>query len=206
MAEPAERCEIETERVKLVRWRAEDADAFRPISSDPEVMRYINGGRPWTEEELAEFIARQMRHAESWGFCLWRMVQKSDGATIGFCGLQPLGIGLRNEVEIGWWLARRCWGQGLATEAARSVMEYAFRSVGLERVIAIAQPENGASRRVMEKIGMQYESELEHKGFRLVLYARPNELSERTGKPFWNEAEVDSPSNIDLEPYITPED
>ena len=86
------------------------------------------------------------------------MVQKSDGATIGFCGLQPLGIGLRNEVEIGWWLAQRCWGQGLATEAARSVMEYAFRSVGLERVIAIAQPENGASRRVMEKIGMQYES------------------------------------------------
>jgi ribosomal-protein-alanine N-acetyltransferase len=99
------------------------------------------------------------------------MVRKTDGETIGSCGLQPLEIGGRDEVEVGWWLARGCWGKGLATEAARSVLRYAFERAGLARVIAIAMPENLASRRIMEKIGMRYESETEHKGFRVVLYS-----------------------------------
>jgi RimJ/RimL family protein N-acetyltransferase len=144
MDESSTFCWIETDRVRLLSWKESDAEKFQQISSDPEVMRYINGGRPWSSGELDEFIGRQMRHAESRGFCLWRMVGKIDGETIGFCGLQPLEIGGRSEVEIGWWLAR---------------------------VVAIAMPENLASRRIMDKIGMRYESETEHKGFLVVLYA-----------------------------------
>jgi ribosomal-protein-alanine N-acetyltransferase len=171
MDESSTFCWIETDRVRLLSWKESDAEKFQRISSDPEVMRYINGGRPWSSGELAEFIGRQMRHETSRGFCLWRMVGKTDGETIGLCGLQPLAIGGRDEVEIGWWLAPGCWGKGLATEAAQSVLRYAFECAGLERVIAIAIPENLASRRIMEKIGMRYESETEHKGFRVVLYS-----------------------------------
>ncbi len=94
------------------------------------------------------------------------MARRSD-----FAGCSRLRLEDDSEVEIGWWLARRCWGKGLATEAAQSVLRYAFERAGLARVIAIAMPENLASRRIMEKIGMRYESETEHKGFRVVLYS-----------------------------------
>ncbi len=73
--------------------------------------------------------------------------------------------------EIGWWLARRCWGRGLATEAARAALWDAFERAGLERIISIARPANIASTRIMEKLGLRLESEFENEGIRLVRYA-----------------------------------
>ncbi|HXN63722.1 MAG TPA: GNAT family N-acetyltransferase [Candidatus Acidoferrales bacterium] len=161
---------LETPRLRLFRWEAGDADSFRAISSDPEVMRYINGGRPWSAAELDEYIGRQIGHERTRGFCLWRM-ENTAAETIGMCGLQPVSIGGREEVEIGWWLAQRYWGQGLGTEAARRVLDFAWSGAKLERVIAIVMPENRASQNIMKKIGMTYEREDQHKGFRVVLYA-----------------------------------
>ena len=75
------------------------------------------------------------------------------------------------EPEIGWWLARRCWGRGLATEAATAALRDAFERVRLERVVSIARPANAASRRIMEKLGLEFECEFESEGVRLVRYA-----------------------------------
>lgn len=166
---------LETERVKLDCWGAEDWRAFYPIASDPEVMRYITGGVAWSEAQTEEFVARQMRHFSTRGYCLWKMSLKSDGGIAGFCGIQPLDS--TEEIEIGWWLARRHWGAGIATEAAREVMRDGFERVGLERIVAIARAENAASLRVMEKIGMRYEREHVHRGVPVVMWAKGRELT-----------------------------
>jgi RimJ/RimL family protein N-acetyltransferase len=162
---------IQTARMWLTPWRPADSVALRPIAQDLRVMRYITGGKAWSNEQVREFIARQMRHSARLGFCNWSVRRKPDGRVIGLCGLQPLTIGARREVEIGWWLAVNCWGRGLASEAARAVIIAAFERYGLRRVVAVAMPENKASRGVMKKIGMSYERETRRRGFEVVVYS-----------------------------------
>ena len=162
---------LQTPRLRLETWSPDDWLALRPIATDPEVMRYISNGRPWPEEQIREFIERQVRHHSTRGFCLWKLVDKSTRRVIGFCGLQPVAIGDREEIEIGWWLARDMWGRGLATEAARVALADGFHRGGLQRIIAIAQPANRASTRIMEKLGLEYERDAVHKGINVVVYA-----------------------------------
>jgi [ribosomal protein S5]-alanine N-acetyltransferase len=161
---------IETQRMRLSRWQPCDAVAFRPIAQDPLVMRYVNNGEPWSDAKVREFIARQMLHIARYGFCFWKIQHKPDGRPIGLCGLQALRLGSRWEVEIGWWLTPRNWGRGLASEAAGAVMREAIKTLNIERIVAIAIPENYASRRIMRKIGMRYERNVRHRGFDVVLY------------------------------------
>ncbi|MDQ6698868.1 MAG: GNAT family N-acetyltransferase [Acidobacteriota bacterium] len=160
---------LETDRLFLNTWESGDWTGFRPIATDTEVMRYITGGEPWSDELIQAFIDRQISlYAES-GFCRWKLTEKSSGELIGFCGVGFWRDAL--DPEIGWWLARRCWGRGLATEAARVALHDAFERVRLERIISIAAVENSASTRIMEKLGMKRKSEFERDRVRLVRYA-----------------------------------
>jgi len=160
---------IETERLILDTWQTSDWTAFRPIATDPEVMRYITGGVPWTEDQIRSFVERQVKLYSERGFCRWKLLPKATGEMIGFCG-----VGFWRDApdpEIGWWLARRYWGRGLATEAAVAALQDAFERVRLERIISVAMPENAASIRIMEKLGLKLECEFENEGLRLVRYA-----------------------------------
>ena len=160
---------LETPRLRLLPWHEDDWLQLKPIAQDPEVMRYISDGQPWPDERIREFVARQVAGVEALGFCFWRLIDKNTQEMVGFCGLQPMVD--TQDIEIGWWLARARWGKGLATEAAREAMRDAFERTGLRRIVAIAQPENLASIRVMEKLGMRFERETTHRGIRVVLYA-----------------------------------
>jgi len=160
---------MRTERLLFAPWSEAYWLALNPIATDPEVMRYISGGQPWPDDRIQEFVRRQIDCFHLHGYCLWQLLEASSGGMIGFCGLQPLAD--TGHVEIGWWLARSHWGRGLATEAARAVLRDGFERAGLARIVAIAQPQNRASIRVMEKLGMQYEKPMKHKGFDVVLYA-----------------------------------
>jgi ribosomal-protein-alanine N-acetyltransferase len=162
---------IETQRLWLNRWQTCDAVKFRPIAQDPQVMRYVNNGEPWGDAKVREFLARQMLHVATNGFCFWKIQRKPDGLLIGLCGLQALRLGSRWEVEIGWWLTPPNWGRGLASEAAGAVMREALKTLNVERIVAIAIAENYASRRIMRRIGMHYERNVLHRGFQVVLYA-----------------------------------
>lgn len=155
--------------MRLLPWQPEDWLLLRPIGTDPEVMRYISDGKRWPDERIREFVGRQIGHFDRVGYCLWKVLLKETSAMIGFCGLQPLDG--TAETEIGWWLAWACWGQGLATEAARTALMDGFERAGLERIVAVALPENHASIHVMEKLGMKYEREMIHRGSDVVLYA-----------------------------------
>lgn len=138
-------------------------------------MRYISGSVPWSDAQIQEFVDRQVSEFARRGFCFWRLLAKEaddrgpDEEMIGFCGLQPLPG--TSEIEIGWWLAAAWWNKGLATEAARESIRDAFDRVGLERVVAVAMPENRASIHVMQKLGMCFERETTHRGFHVLLYA-----------------------------------
>jgi RimJ/RimL family protein N-acetyltransferase len=160
---------LETDRLVLAAWQLSDWIALRPIATDVEVMRYITGGVPWTDERIQLFVTRQIELFSQRGFCRWKLLVKPTREMIGFCGVGFWGDGL--ELEIGWWLARQYWARGLATEAARAALRDVFERAGLDRVISIARPANTASIRIMEKLGLKLECEFEKDGVRLVRYA-----------------------------------
>lgn len=159
---------LETERLILDVWRSSDWTAFRPIAEDPEVMRHITGGASWSEQQIRGFVDRQVKLYAERGFCRWRLLDRTSGELVGFCGVGYWRDGL--DAEIGWWLARRYWGLGLATEAARCALRDAFERVGLDRVVSVAMVGNRASLRVMEKLGLRWQREFEDEGARLVQY------------------------------------
>jgi ribosomal-protein-alanine N-acetyltransferase len=160
---------LETERLVLETWQESDWAEFRPIATDPEVMRYITGGAPWSDDQIRSFVNRQMQCYLDRGFCRWKLVERPSGHLIGFCGVGFWRDDL--DPEIGWWLAHPHWGKGLATEAATVALRDVFERVKLDRVISVARPANLASTRIMEKLGLQFETEFESEGVHLVRYA-----------------------------------
>ena len=167
--EGAEGVILETARLQLATWEAEDWKPFRRVATDPLVVRYLGTGEPWPDERIQGFVARQRACWRENRFCLWKLLDKETHHLIGTCGLQPLTES--PEIEMGWWLLPSHWGRGLATEAARRALAYGFEVCKLEKIVALAQPANRASTRIMEKIGMKFEREVVHKGNPSVLYA-----------------------------------
>ena len=160
---------LETERLILDTWRDSDWLALRPIATDIAVMRYINGGVPWSDEQIQSFVERQLHLYREKGFCRWKMLTKDTSEMIGFCG-----VGFWRDApdpEIGWWLASGHWGRGLATEAAQATLRDAFERSQLDRIISIARPDNKASTRIMEKIGLRSECEFAVDDVPLLQYA-----------------------------------
>lgn len=131
-----------------------DLDALAAMWADPETMRYIGQGVPWTRDEVAARIERGAKaHAER-GFCFWTVVRSDDGAILGQAGVTAIDFN-GPEIELGYRLGRPHWGRGYATEAAALAAAHALGPLGLERLVAVAYPENVASRRVLTKVGFR---------------------------------------------------
>ncbi len=152
---------LETERLVLRRLVPGDLDSLFALYRDPDVRRYFPEGTLTYEEtkkELEWFLDGHPSHPE---LGLWATVHKGRNEFIGRCGLLPWTLGDRDEVEVAYLLDKQYWGQGLATEAARAIVEYAFGSLDLSRLICMIERENHASIRVASKIGMSFEAEME---------------------------------------------
>ena len=145
---------LETTRLLLRPVTSADLDGFAAMNADPDVMRYIGEGKPQTREQTHLCIYTILEHWEQHGFGLYTIVDKVTRAYIGFCGLQYLDN--TSEIEIGYRLAQQFWGTGLATEAAKASLRQGFDEFGLNRIVAVVQPGNLASQRVVEKIGLRY--------------------------------------------------
>ncbi len=165
---------LETPRLLLRRQVPEDLDALWELYCDPEVTRYIPDA-PKTREEAREELEWHMNgHPRRPELGLWAAVLKENGEFIGRCGLLPWTLERREEVEVAYTIARRWWGKGLGSEAARAVLHYGFETLGLERLICLIEPGNAASERVAEKIGMKLERRLEgidDDGIPVLIYA-----------------------------------
>jgi RimJ/RimL family protein N-acetyltransferase len=161
--------EIRTERLVLRPFRAEDLDVWhRTVFADPEVMRYLPGGVPLPRERLDGSLERGLAHWELRRYGLWAVRDLGGGELLGHCGLRYLDEVAQTELLYAF--GRSSWGRGIATEAARASLRFGFDEAGLERVIALAVPENVASRRVMEHIGMALEGEEDLFGLHCVKY------------------------------------
>jgi len=163
---------LETDRLVLRRFDLCDVDEFAPIMADADVMRFSKSG-PWTREQTEQFIKQcQVDYSEArWGYGRLAAIQKSDECLIGFAGLARFDeVDGRPEVEIGYRLHPEFWGMGLGTEAAAASRDHGFRDLGMTRLISLIQPENVASIRVAEKIGMTCEKKIRQWGLDLRVY------------------------------------
>jgi len=147
---------LETERLLIRPWdEPRDRAAFAALTHDPEVMRYVHGGVPYSEEEVDEWFARQARWMRDYDLCMGALIEKATGKLLGLTGIQPLGT--TGELEIGWWLARDAWGRGYATEAGGAAMRHVLETLDRPRVVAIIDPQNEPSKRVVARLGMHWE-------------------------------------------------
>ena len=153
--------QLETPRLILRRWQECDREHFARMNADPVVMRYFAG--PFTREQSDESIDRYLASFDREGFSFFAATLRDAGTLIGTIGLQTMHDLVPNlpqpAVEIGWRLTQASQGKGLATEGARAIVDFAFNQLGLAEVVAITAPLNGASRRVMEKLGMIHRPE-----------------------------------------------
>ena len=148
---------LETNRLFLRRLVIDDLNDLFALYRDPEIRRYFPDGvlnLEETKEELEWFLNGHPEHPE---LGLWATIHKDTGRFIGRCGLLPWTIAGRDEVEIAYLLDKAFWQQGLATEAAQGLLHYCFEQLHLTRVICLMAPENQASQRVAQKIGMTLE-------------------------------------------------
>ncbi len=146
---------IETQRVRLRSLTPADLDDYHTqVYGDAEVMTYISGGQPRSRERTNDVLQFALRHGETYGYTLWALINRADDKFIGHCGL--LHPGESREVELVCALGRDYQKFGLGPEAAAACLRYGFESARLERIIALAYPDNLASQKGMQKLGMQY--------------------------------------------------
>ncbi|WP_161913023.1 GNAT family N-acetyltransferase [Methylosinus sp. C49] len=147
-----------TERLRLRAWRDSDREPFAALNADLRVMKHFS--RPLDRAQSDAFADRAQAKLVKSGFGLWAVEAPGVAPFLGFVGLaEPAFVAHFTPcVEIGWRLARQHWGQGYATEAARAVLDHAFRVLGLSEVVSFTAQGNQRSRRVMERLGMSYEA------------------------------------------------
>ncbi len=150
---------LETERLVLRLLTMEDTDALYPMYSDPEIRQYFPEGVLTYEETREEVDYFVHRCYQKHGFGLWATVDKATGDVIGRCGLLSWMIDDKEEIEVAYLLAKEYWGRGLATEAARGIVQYAYEQLNIARLICLVDPENIASQRVAQKLGMTLEKD-----------------------------------------------
>jgi RimJ/RimL family protein N-acetyltransferase len=151
---------IETDRLILRSWRDADVDPFHAINSDPEVMATL--GPVMSRDEVSALIERVRAIELEHGHTFWALERKQDQRLIGWCGAIRGSVGpIVDKPEIGWRMARDCWGAGYVTEAARASVDWLFANRSDPAVWAITNTENHRSRAVMERLGMTYRPELD---------------------------------------------
>ena len=147
---------LDTERLTIRPWTDADRAAFKEMMQDVEVTEFIHGGKPFTDQDVDQFLTRQAKNFAEHHICMGAAVEKSSGRLVGISGTQPLGT--TDDLEIGWIFARDTWGQGYATEAGSAAMNYVLDILKRPRVVAIIDPANVPSKRVAARLGMEYEA------------------------------------------------
>ncbi len=158
--------EIETAHLRLYPPRPEDLAARLAMDRDPEVMRFI---RPIPENAEAQRAEIRAALAGSPGRgAFWHVEARAAPGFIGWCGVFPLqDSGL---MEIGYRFVRAAWGRGFATEAAAAALDHGFRALALDPIVAVSDPDNAASHRVLCKIGLRAAGTARHYGRELPFF------------------------------------
>ena len=159
---------IETRRLLLRQFTPNDADELYHIYSHLDLFQYMSIEKPLLRDQTRLLIYEFIENWQQHNFGVWAVVDKKHKKIIGHCGFKFLEN--TREVQMGYLLLKSYWGRGLGTEAAEAALKYGFEVAKLKRIVAIAKPENVASRRVMEKVGMKYEKNAYYYNNNVVYY------------------------------------
>jgi len=159
MINPADPTVLQIDGFTMRPLQLSDLPSFAAIWADPEVTRFLpSQGAPIPKENTAKSLQSFIEHWQQRGYGIWAIVESGSSRMVGYCGLRYLDE--MNEVEVLYGLAKAYWGQGIATQAAQATVAYGFNVANLDKLIAMALPDNLASRRVIEKAGLQYEKQI----------------------------------------------
>ncbi len=164
---------LETERLIHKPFDESDLDDLVKMRSDPDVARYLGGekamDRDWNKSRLEFYISCYPKY----GFGMHKIYWKQTDELIGWCGLQTL-LG-SDEIEVGYGLIKSFWRRGIGFEAAGAWLRFGFEEKRLERIVAVASPQNMGSRRILEKLGMQVEKQGTYYNMDCLFYSLSNE-------------------------------
>jgi [ribosomal protein S5]-alanine N-acetyltransferase len=147
---------VETERLLLRPMTLADADFILKLLNEPSFIRNIGDRRVRTMDDACSYIQNgPLKSYEKHGFGLFTIVLRETGESIGMCGL--IKRDTLEDVDIGYALLPGYWSRGYALEAASAIRDHARDVIGLKRLVAIVDPTNASSIRVLEKLGMQFE-------------------------------------------------
>jgi ribosomal-protein-alanine N-acetyltransferase len=169
--------EFVTERLRLRPLEADDVEELWRLDSDPQVMRFFGTGPARDREAHRERLLRVLADYDQSPLGFWSIRAIEDDRFLGIALLVRLEGGA--DVEIGYRLAPEAWGQGIATEAGRALLRYAFGALHIGRIVAVTHPDNLASRRVLAKLGLDYLGDAFHYGQTVAYYA----LDRADGRP-----------------------
>lgn len=163
---------IESDRLIFRHYVDADFSFLHGMAADPEMMKYVGNGKTRDKDGVLRFLYWVYQgYKEDPETGLFLLERKSDGKPVGHAGLVPQKVDDAEEWEIGYWVAKDYWGEGYATEAARSLRDYAIDKLGKERVVSLIHPDNKASQRVAENCGMKLEKESLISGRNAYVYA-----------------------------------
>jgi RimJ/RimL family protein N-acetyltransferase len=163
---------IETDRLLIRPWRDEDRAPMAAMQADPEVMW---DWRPFDRTESDGKIDRYHDACLRFGYGRFPVLDKRDGAFLGYCGIMPISDGhpMAPGVEIGWRFIRAAWGHGYATESARACLAHGFEQCGLTEILSYTREDNTRSQNVMKRLGLTFFPDRfwDHEDQHFIVYA-----------------------------------
>ena len=146
---------LTTERLGFSRWQEDDWDLAFSLWGDPEVTKHISANGTFSEQEIKVRLQKEIKNNELYGVQYWPIFQLQTNEHIGCCGLRPYDLE-KGIYELGFHLKSQHWGKRYAYEAATAAIRYAFDSVKATNLFAGHNPNNVASKKLLEKLGFRY--------------------------------------------------
>lgn len=165
---------LETERLYLREMHPDDAQNFFDLNLDPEVIQYT-GDQPFGSVEEAREFLKAYHHYKRYGLGRWVVIEKTGNAFLGWCGLKYTAS--LNEHDIGFRFYKKHWNKGFATEAAKACIAFGFEKFQVPVIVGRAMPENKASIKVLEKLGMEFLEERVTKDKTQMIYKIQNPVA-----------------------------
>jgi RimJ/RimL family protein N-acetyltransferase len=178
---------LQTQRLTLRQFTETDVDSLFDLNSDPEVMRYLTGGRPTPREvlrdEVIPFHLGVYQRLDRLG--TWAAESSATGEFLGWFHFRPGPDGDVTNIDLGYRLRRSAWNKGFATEGSRALIDMGFTDLGVERVFAHAMTVNTASRRVLEKCGLRLVGTTPYDGSDPIEGSEHGEVEYALTRPEW---------------------
>lgn len=164
---------FESDRIYLRSIADDDFELIYRLSINPNVLKFINGGRVLSKEEIKKDLDKRLQSTTD-VFGYWMIFEKKSNDFIGWVVLKPLDQ--TQEIEIGYRLLEEHWGKGFATEAASLIINYGFNTLNMDKISAVVLEKNLGSRKVLEKLGLTYIKKGNYYGAKCMYYMLKKEM------------------------------